>query len=325
MRFVVYGAGAVGGVVGGRLAQYGHDVVLIARGPHRDAIAARGLRVDSPDGSVTLPLPVHTGPADLEWTGGEIVLLGMKSQDTAAALDALAAVAPDETPVVCLQNGVANEREALRRFANVYGICVMCPATHLEPGVVMAHSAPISALLDAGRYPVGTDEVCDEVAAALRASTMESVVRPDIMRWKHTKLLMNLGNAIGALCGPEARGGALNDLVRAEGVACLEAAGIPFASVEEDRARRGDRLRMAPAAAGRWRGDSSWQSLARGTGAIETAYLNGEVLLLGRLHGVPTPANELLVRLALQAARELLPPGSLDAEEILGRLDVTTS
>jgi 2-dehydropantoate 2-reductase len=322
VRFVVFGAGAVGGVVGGRLAEHGHEVELIARGAHREAIASGGLRVDSPDGSATLRVPVRAQPAEVEWTGAEVVLLGVKSQDTAGALDALAKVAPADTPVVCLQNGVANEREALRRFARVYGICVMCPASHLEPGVVMAHSAPITALLDIGCYPSGTDDVCDEVAGALIASSMESEVRPDIMRWKHTKLLMNLGNAIGALCGPEARGGPVNDVVRAEGMACLEAAGIPFASAEEDRARRADKLRVVPAAGERWRGDSSWQSLARGTGAIETAYLNGEVVLLGRLHGVATPANELLVRLALQAAREQRTPGSFTATEILERLGV---
>jgi 2-dehydropantoate 2-reductase len=322
MRFVVFGAGAVGGVVGARLAQHGHDVSLIARGAHRDAIASEGLRVESPEGSVTVRVPVSPGPDAVGWNGDEVVLLAVKSQDSAGALDALAAAAPADTPVVCLQNGVANERAALRRFRNVHGICVMCPATHLEPGVVLAHSAPITALLDIGRYPEGVDQVSHQVAGALGGSAMESEVRPDIMRWKHTKLLMNLGNAIGALCGPEARGGPLNDVVRAEGVACLEAAGIPFASADEDRARRGDKLRIAPAAGGRWRGDSSWQSLARGTGAIETAYLNGEIVLLGRLHSVPTPANELLVHLALQAAREQRPPGFLDAEAVLEQLGV---
>ncbi|MFI5053850.1 MAG: 2-dehydropantoate 2-reductase N-terminal domain-containing protein, partial [Acidimicrobiia bacterium] len=49
MRYVVYGAGAIGGVVGGRLAQHGHDVVLIARGGHHDALHDAGLRVESPD------------------------------------------------------------------------------------------------------------------------------------------------------------------------------------------------------------------------------------------------------------------------------------
>ena len=306
--------------MGGRLAEHGHDVQLIARGPHRDAIASSGLRVDSPSGSVVVRAPVRARPEEVDWQGDEVVLLAVKSQDTAGALDALAAVAPGHTPVVCVQNGVANEREALRRFPHVYGVCVMCPTGHLEPGVVVAYSAPVTALLDIGRYPAGTDEVCGQVASAFEASTIESVVRGDIMRWKHAKLLMNLGNAIGALCGPQARGGPLNELVRQEGVACLDAAGIPFTPLEEDRARRGDKLTMAAAAGRSWRGDSSWQSLARDTGAIETSYLNGEIVLLGRLHGVPTPANELLVRLALRAARERRPPGSFEPEELLENL-----
>ena len=49
MRFVVLGAGAIGGVVGGRLAEHGHDVVLIARGAHYEAIRDNGLRIESPD------------------------------------------------------------------------------------------------------------------------------------------------------------------------------------------------------------------------------------------------------------------------------------
>jgi len=320
MRFVVYGAGAVGGVVGGRLAQHGHDVELIARGPHREAMAASGLRIDSPEGSVTVSVPVHEHPGGVDWRPGDVVILAMKGQDTETALLALRAAAGAEIPIVCLQNGVANERRALRRFADVYGICVMCPAGHLEPGVVVAYSSPLAALLDIGRYPRGADDLCEAVAAAVNASGMESVVRPDIMRWKHAKLLMNLGNAIGALCGPEARGGPLNELVRDEGEACLRAAGIDFASADEDRARRADKLRLAPVAGHSRFGDSSWQSLARGTGAIETDFLNGEIVLLGRRYGVATPANALLQSLATRAAVERQPAGSVDLEEILDRL-----
>src|SRR5579884_836438 len=127
-RFVVYGAGAVGGVVGARLAEHGHDVALIARGAHARAMAADGLRLESPSGSTTVHVPVHTAPAELSWSGTEVVLLAVKSQDSVAALDELMAAAPASTPVVCLQNGVFNERAALRRFPAVYGVCAMCPA-----------------------------------------------------------------------------------------------------------------------------------------------------------------------------------------------------
>ena len=80
--------------------------------------------------------------------------------------------------VVCAENGVRNEEEALRRFADVYGMCVMCPATHLEPGVVVASSAPVTGLMDVGRYPSGVDALAEAFAAALEASTFRSVAWP---------------------------------------------------------------------------------------------------------------------------------------------------
>ncbi len=64
-------------------------------------------------------------------------------------------------------------------------------------------------------------------------------------------------------------------------------------------------------------GCSTWQSLARGTGAIETDYLNGEVALLGRLHGVPTPVNAALCELAAREADRGARPGELSVDEVL--------
>ena len=82
MRFVVVGAGAVGGVVGGRLAQHGHDVVLVARGDHGEAIAADGLLIRSPDDEVRVPVPVVSHPSELTLTDDDVVLLAVKGQDT---------------------------------------------------------------------------------------------------------------------------------------------------------------------------------------------------------------------------------------------------
>ncbi len=317
-RFVVYGAGAIGGVLGARLHAAGHEVVLIARGEHLAAIRANGLRVESPDGVETLPVPAVSGPGEVDWHPGDVVLLAMKSTDTEAAVRALAAVADPATPVVCVQNGVANESTVLRHFANVYGVHVMFPATHLTPGVVQAQSSPVTGILDLGRYPHGVDETAGLIAAAFRSATFACEPRADIMRGKYVKLLGNLGNAIDALCGrPDADGDTESDpreiveRLRAEGTAVLEAAGIEFMSFAEDRARRGDLIQVRPVNGQTRTGSSSWQSLARSTGAIETDHLNGEIVLLGRLHGVPTPANELARRLANQAARAGDPPGSL--------------
>ena len=317
MRFVVYGAGAVGGVVGGRLHEHGHDVVLVARGAHHDAIRDAGLRIDSPAGTVTVDVAVVDHPGAAGLGDGDVVLLAMKSQDTPPALQALAACAPPRTPIVCLQNGVENERRALRVFPAVYGVCVMCPAGHLEPGVVEAWAEPVTGLLDVGRYPHGTDDVAESVACALRASTFESVARPDIMRWKYAKLLLNLANAAEAACGPAAHSSDLVARARAEGEACLRAAGIDAVPPDEERARRG--TFRAGSIAGRTRpGGSTWQSLARATGSVEADDLNGEIVLLGRLHGVPTPVNEALQRVAARLAAEGTPPGSLRPEDLVG-------
>lgn len=321
MRFIVLGAGAVGGVVGGRLYQYGYDVTLIARGDHGRAIAAKGLTLASASGVLSLPIPVVQSPEDLGWQDGDVVLLAVKSQDTEVSLRQLSACAPASAAVVCLQNGVANEPAALRRFEHVYGVCVMCPASHLEPGVVVASSSPVTALLDIGRYPSGVDGTAEAVAAAISASAMESLARPDIMRWKYTKLLRNLGNAVDAVCGPGHRGTRLSQLAVEEAEACYKAAGIEYVSAEEDRERRGDRLHPGDDVSGYPRGgSSSWQSLARSQGTIEADYLNGEIVLLGRQYGVPTPVNELLQRTANQMARDRVPPGTYDADELLGLL-----
>jgi 2-dehydropantoate 2-reductase len=219
--------------------------------------------------------------------------------------------------VACAQNGVENERVALRLFRNVYGVHVMLPASHLEPGIVQASSAPVTGLLDLGRYPNGTDETARELSAAFNASTFDSRAIADIMRWKHRKLIMNLGNAAEALVEPGPGQDQVGRRAEEEGEECLRAAGIDFASRDEDRARRGDLLRLRPVG-GRGRGGgSSWQSLARGTGTIEADFLNGEIVLLGRLHGVPAPVNEALQRAAARAAAARRAPGSLSADEFL--------
>jgi len=316
MRVVVFGAGAVGGVIAGRLFEAGTDVIAIARGAHFQALRDQGMRLVDPDRTVTLPVPVVSDPAAVDWRPDDVVIITTKTQDSTGAFDALVAAAGAEVPVVCAQNGVANERIALRRFEHVFAICVMLPAEHLEPGVVAASSAPVSGLLDIGRYPAGTDDVSASVAAALSAATFESVARPDIMRWKYRKLLMNLANSVEALCAPGDDAIELGRVARREGSAVLRAAGIDVASIEEDRERRGDRLTPRLARGG----GSTWQSLRRGTGSLETDYLNGEIALLARLHGVECPANALLQSTANDAARRGLAPQTLRAADLLARL-----
>jgi 2-dehydropantoate 2-reductase len=314
VRVVVYGAGAVGCVIGACLFQRGHDVTLIARGAHYEAMRDQGLRLDTPRESVKLPIPVADRPSALTFRPGDVVLLTMKTQDTAAALTELSAAAPPEIVLASAQNGVENERLALRLFPRVYGVCVLLPAVFLEPGVVEAHLAPVTGRLDAGRYPGGVDDTARSLAAAFAGATFESDARPDIMRYKYGKLLTNLGNAAEAILGSGGHGGEIARLAREEGEACLRAAGIEAAQgvtlLAEIQPIRG---RQRP-------GGSSLQSLRRGTGTIEADYLNGEIVLLGREHGVATPVNELLRRTANRMARDGLAPGLMTPAQLLSSL-----
>lgn len=322
----MYGAGAVGGVLGGRLFEAGHDVTLIARGDHLAAIRRDGLRIDSPDGSRVVPVPAVATPSEARPGVGDVVLLAMKSGGTAAALTELAAAADPDITVVSLQNAVANEPAALRVFERVYGVCVMLPAGYLEPGVVLQHCSPVPGILDVGRHPGGDDVDHGAVglAAAFRSAGFVSEPRPDIMRWKYRKLILSLSNGIQAAFRESPARAELVERVRAEGEAALAAAGVDAVTAAQDAERRGDILRTGDINGTVRPGPSSWQSLYRGTGSIEADWFNGEIVLLGRLHGVPTPANELVRRAANQLARAHARPATLRAEDLLARLPAAT-
>ncbi|MDE3096338.1 MAG: 2-dehydropantoate 2-reductase [Chloroflexota bacterium] len=324
MRYIVYGAGAVGGVIAARLQQHGQGVVAIARGAHLDAMRARGLMLETPDETLTLPIAAAGHPSEIDFRDGDVALLTMKTQHTERALDDLRAAAGDDVPVVCAQNGVENERLALRRFARVYGMLVVLPATYLEPGIVQIH-AGANGILDCGRYPAGDDALAAEIAAGLEAAGFSAHPVADIMRWKYGKLLSNLGNALQAAIGlgvfsfDAARDAGVGDVLarlRDEAVACYRAAGIAWASDEEMDARRQDALRLRPVGGKPRGGGSTWQSIARGAGSVETDFLNGEIVLLGRIHGIPTPANAALQRVAQRLVRERLGPGSIAPDDL---------
>jgi 2-dehydropantoate 2-reductase len=318
MKYVVYGAGAVGGVIGAHLHRAGIDVTLVARGDHLAAIREHGLRLDTSAGSEHLAVPAVGGAAEVAWGDDTVVLLAVKSQHTHAALDDLAAHAPATTPVVSVQNGVANENAVLRRFQHTYSICVMLPSAHLEPGVVTQKCSPTPGILDIGRIPRRIDDLDCAIAEDLRKAGFESQPRPDIMAWKYRKLISNLGNGVDAVC---AAGEDADELVRRaqdEGDLVLRLAGIVAVSPEEDAERRGDILRSGP---GGWPlGGSTWQSVERGAGSVEIDYLAGEIVLLGRLHRIPTPVNELLQRVVAEVARNGAGARSLDAADLLARL-----
>ena len=330
MRYIIIGAGAVGGVIGARLAQSGSDVVLVARGAHLAALRDTGLRLVTSAGTETLSVPTVTDPAELgELRADDLLVLAVKSQDTAAALAQWAAapvagggIAADRLALVCAQNGVENERVAQRVFRTVYGMCVWLPSTHLQPGVVVSHTAPMSGILTLGRYPHGSDSTVREFGKQLSSSAFDAPVVEDVMRWKYGKLLNNLGNALMALLDDSAE--SPDDLwqaCRAEGEAVLDTAGIAYTSEAERQAVQGERIQLQQIESVPRLGGSTWQSLARETGSAEVDYLNGEIALLGRLHAVPTPINDLLQRLVTEYARDRRKPGGLAPSRLRAMLD----
>jgi 2-dehydropantoate 2-reductase len=311
MRYVVYGAGAVGATIGARLHDAGKDVVLIARGAHLSALRRHGLRFRAGGDETRIPVPVAGSAAQLAVWSDDIVILAVKSQDTALALAEIAATATPDIGIVCAQNGVDNERAALRRCARVYGMMVMLPASMPGPGIVEVADIDNVGVLDVGSIPYGSDATCARVSSDLRAAGFTSRVVEDVMAWKYAKLIFNVENALEAIVGPDAAVGAdVLERARAEARTVIAAANVACAD-EGELFRRASAI-PRPASAG----GSSWQSLARRTGRIEADYLNGEIALMGRLHRIPTPVNDVLQRLANQLARERRPPGSLTLADV---------
>ena len=233
VRFVVLGAGAIGGVIGGGLHRAGHDVTLLARGASADVLRSSGLTLQTPDADEVLRVPVGTVE---DVRDGDVVILAVKSQDTVAALDSLAG---RDVTIVCAQNGVANEVEALRRFERVYGVFVWLPCQHLDPGVVQVYSSPVHGVLAVGRFPAGEDETARDLARAFTEAGCDGVVSDDVMRLKRGKLLGNLINGIQVVLGDGEDAEALHERAMAEARACFEAAGIDIRA-RHPRARRAD-------------------------------------------------------------------------------------
>ena len=241
MRWVIVGAGAVGGVVAGYLAGAGQDVAVVARGAHLEAIRARGLAVRSPDGERTFRLPAAADPGEVDWRPGDVAVLAVKSMDTEEVLRSIAAHASEDTPVVCLQNGVANERgraAPLReRVRHLRDVPAEPSGARRRAGTPRA-GRPASST-SAGIRPASTTPR-RRWRPAFASAASHSVARPDVMRWKYRKLLMNLGNAVEALCGRvDAAEVARTARGRGRGGAAPRRAST-FATEAEDAERRGD-------------------------------------------------------------------------------------
>ncbi|ROS75603.1 ketopantoate reductase family protein [Cellulomonas sp. PhB143] len=334
MRYVFVGAGAVGSAIGGLLASAGKDVLLVARGEHARALAGRGLTLRCPDASPTLHVPSASGPEEARLTTDDVLVLTTKTQQAQEAVaqwadapvrDADGAVvgrAGDLLPILTALNGVTGEEIALRYFARVLGVCVWFPAVMIEPGEVWVRGYPLRGIFHAGRYgaaqhPAADRRLLDALAADWGAAELRVLQPADVMRWKYRKLLSNLGNVLQALLGEAAE--EADDVRRAaeaEGREVLAAAGIDVPDRDEVREAWSDYSAEPVPGEPAMLGGSTWQSLVRGSGSIETDYLNGEVALLARRSGRAAPVNAALAALGRRAAREGLTPGATSVAEL---------
>ena len=143
MKFVIVGAGGVGGYFGGKLAQGGEDVWFVARGAHLAAMQQRGLTVNASDEKFNVPPGKMTD--DFNPIGeADVVLFCVKSYDTESTAAMLAPVLTNDSIVISLQNGVDNE-ETIRRLiprGTVYGGAAYIYATITAPGVITQPGGP---------------------------------------------------------------------------------------------------------------------------------------------------------------------------------------
>jgi thiosulfate/3-mercaptopyruvate sulfurtransferase len=317
-RYVVIGAGAVGATVAAQLHLAGRPVTLIARGGNLEVLRAKGLRYVRPQGTVLVDLPVAGGPDEIELRHDDVLAVATKSQDTEAVLRAWAwqpvggSTAAAELPVVLLQNGLENDRAALRRFATVIGAVVWLPSSHLEAGEVVSPAEPSAGALWLGGYPSGVPPRLAEIAEDLTAAHFHVEVVPDIQHWQAGKLVANTVNALDALYRPSGLRAAAARIVRQEARIVLGADDLVPGRVPEVVVSR-------PIAGHQRGGSSTWQSLRRGA-APETDFLNGEIVLRARLSGREAPYNAALAERVQRAAADSIPPGSLDDADLVATL-----
>ena len=330
-RYVVIGAGAIGGTVGGVLARAGVPAALVARGKHAEVLATEGLTMHTPDGTFHTPVDTAFRPEDLRLTDRDVLVFATKTQQLDAALhqwvdrpvnrsDGTTAAAGECLPVLTALNGVVAEEKALRYFRRVFGVCVWCPAAHMQSGEVIVRTWPVVGQfhMPAGPRPSARRTTPRSWRRWPRrgtppASTFADPTTSD--RGSTTSCLVNLTNAVRALSFEDASH--VGTAVMSEGVDVLRDAGIEFVPFETSTAARSDgpTPRPVPGAAGA-PGDSTSQSLRRNTGNVETDYLNGEIVRIAHRIGRSAPINAALTHAARAAARDGVGPGQFSAAQL---------
>jgi len=305
-RVAVFGAGAVGCWYGARLARAGAPVVLVGRPAHVEAVRAHGLRVRSGELTETVALAADSSPDAI--TGAGLVLLCVKSADTAAAARAIAPRLAPGAVVVAMQNGVDNvERARAAAGLDPVAAVVYVGASMGGPGLVV-HAGRGDLVI--GEYPGAAAAPdpgrCAAVAALFGRAGVPCVVSPDVRAALWTKLVMNAAfNPVSALSRSR-YGRIVSDpgtvaTLRSIVDECVAVAAADGVRLEPAGALHAAALALGGAMTGAT--SSTEQDLARGR-PTEIDSLNGYVVRRGDALGVPVPVNRALhalVRLLEQA------------------------
>lgn len=290
MRFVVVGAGGVGGYFGTRLAAAGHDVTFVARGKHLAAIQEHGLVVRSPlgefrSGATAVPTLADAGAADL-------VIVAVKLWDTDEVAAQLAPAVAAGARVMSLQNGVLKDdvlRAHVPADAVLGGVCYISAGIE-APGVIV-HNGSLQKLVF-GEFDGRTSEFAAALLAACEGAGVDVNVSADIVRvtWEKFVFLVGMSATTAAVRQPvgvvraNTRTRELLRDVMAEVVAVGRASGVDFADgFVDERLAFVDTLPADMAA-------SMHHDLMRGS-RLELPWLSGGVVSLGERLGVATPRN----------------------------------
>lgn len=318
-RYIIIGAGAVGASLAAQFELQNTPYVLVGRGAQIAHITSHGLSYRRPGDIRVIRLNVADTATPPALKADDILILTVKAQDVEAATnfwawrDVEGGGLASDLPLVTLQNGLAAEDIALRRFSRIYAGSIMIPARYTVTGEVTVDAEPNVGVVTLGRYPGGLDDTARTIVADLTRAGYLAEASSEIRRWKAAKLQHNVGNATELFGGTdEARAKAAGELA-AEARNVLLAAGYdPAAPSERKVDISGWQIRRSGEGPGR---QSTWQSFVRGTSS-EVDYLNGEIVRLGRLHGVATPLNTAFQQAAARLARDGVGPGSRDIAEI---------
>ena len=221
-----------------------------------------------------------------------------------------------DIPVFCLQNGVRNEEIVSRIFPRTYAARINIGAVYMTPGEVICRRDPPGWII-MGRYLTGIDTLAETVGASLRKAGFYVLVTPDVMPYKWGKLMSNLGNAVGAITNDNSREAqGITEAARNEARQLLSEAGIRWLS-ETDITREWPDFGAKPRAAMNTQEQSStWQSLGRQQGTVETEFLNGEIVRVAKRLGKTAPINEKITRITEEMAVRKERPGKYTTPEL---------